>query len=399
MAESSTFLAADADPFAAQAAERQALSVQKNLWQGIADGLTIDDHRRPQHHHSGKDSSLLYPTSGPTAPILVHQTPVTQVYRHGPDSGIKVILPSATTSVAQLEHEHRVSSLLPRGARQRRTRRVDFRGDHPALYFEWTEGVPLDRWLREAALQNQREAAGVGKAGEDWFARRLRAALAVAGALSDLHGSCVAHGQLTPSHIVLDAMPRHCEATLIDLSRARHPADEQDLAQDLRGLGRVLGQLFRGCPHGDAAAPSASERSGNASIQDKILLSQVNRGGNSEGRNTKRGKQQDIADGLPPYLSSLVAALSNSCESKDETMGRYTDVKDVVADLRAALEKNAVYFRPLQESEVLRNCPGINKDAFYGRQSELAVLMHAYNSVVTLGRPVMAAVSGHGGMG
>jgi len=366
---------------------------------------------------------------------LAYQSSTTQIYRQGKEGGIKVILagaghcpnpdPSAVTreeSISRLEIERRISNHLPQSLSQRKITKLDAFNGNPAVFFEWVDGITLSKWLEQGPVFD--------------LNHRLRTAIAITRTLAEYHAVGVAHNRLSTSNIILDISDRHCIATLIDLSKGviSHDGGLKDKRADLKDLGRVFCELFRENGSGDyedtkhvlvedhssvedyECLPTPSKRRGKQ--KDAVDVFFRENGGEryedtthvlveddehspsrSKKRGKKRGKQKDAVDDLPLYLSSLIPALMSACNDDCEVPGeRYEDIKHVLADLNAAAKKYGIYFRPYDEA-TSQNRLHLQRGAFYGRQSELAVLMHSLNSVMILGQPVMTAVSGHGGMG
>ena len=69
-----------------------------------------------------------------------------------------------------------------------------------------------------------------------------------------------------------------------------------------------------------------------------------------------------------------------------------------MSDLKVALAKYDVYFREFDRAEAsfLNHLP-MPRCAFYGRSSELSILMSSLQSVLNFGRPMITTVSGRGG--
>ena len=115
---------------------------------------------------------------------------------------------------------------------------------------------------------------------------------------------------------------------------------------------------------------------------------------------SKRERRMDTSyDGLPMYLSSFISALMNACTGGNEFGEIYDDMKDVLDDLKAATNKCEIYFlTPGKAFLQSHNQLLMQRGAFYGRKSELSMLLHSLNSVIQ-GISLMTAVSGLAGMG
>ena len=336
---------------------------------------------------------------------LVYQSSSTSVYRHGRDGGVKVIHdrapregaasspPSLEAIQSRIEHERRITNLLPRCLPKRRiTRTAPFDG-RPSFRFEWVEGVSLEEWIER---DRPRRAAGDMRA-------RLRLAVVIAKAVSDYHDASVAHNRLSTSNVIVEETSGgHCAAVLIDLSQARVLSDSDDQEEkarcnDLKDLGRILYELFhdkeqhmRDCNSAEAWRHHPDDASTDIEMDNETAA----------GRR-KRERRATDADGVfPAYLSALLSALASSGGGGNEFGELYHTAKDVFEDLRAAVSKYDTYFpsptvvRRAQNDQVL-----MHGDFFYGRKSEVSMLMQSLDAAARGEVSIVTAISGPAGIG
>ena len=339
-------------------------------------------------------------------PRLVRRGRRTAIYRLR-DTGFKVVLadagpvPSEEERLLALLHEQRISRYLPASCRRRRALDVTSLDRRPALSYAWVPGATLAEWLRRAP--------GPTRGGDDGSLDvRIAAATAVARTLADFHGAGVAFGaSLALDDVVLAPHEGGYAATLIDLSGAIIFADVDDpaarrriLEGDLRALGRLLRRIFGGEDQGGAREEGPDEGAGRDDDRG------AEEDGNPEERGRrKRGKPHSgLPDGLPPYLGMLIAALLDA-SAMDATPDavRYASVKDVVLDLKALAEdgvRGRLRRDRLDASALKGRLLGSGGGAFYGRQVQMSMLLHLFQSAVALGnQPLMATISGYPGTG
>ena len=368
----------------------------RGLISGNSVGTFWHVYERPEYKQCTMDISSLAitPPSGAEAtaevgdnfrndvatPQLVYQSNVTAVYRLQ-DKGIKVLVsPNVTEEqILRLVHEQDISKFLPSSCRKRHVIDVKgFKGD-PAIHFKWANGITLKEWLRKAQLRPDVD-----------LSVRLRAAIAIVETLIDFHNGGVVYNNLTPENIILDAFEGAYAATLIDLSRAslyHSKGDEFALevkATDLKDLGIILNELF--CGQNDVADEERKDC-------EEMNFDQSAR---------KRGKRQYQGDGLPMCLGSLISTLLLSGDRMTTITVVYESAKDVLFDLRAIAKKPQIFLKPfiLGDDVTVKSKLRLPVDAFYGRQTEMTMLMHALNSVIKLGgQPMMVVVSGYPGTG
>ena len=181
-------------------------------------------------------------------------------------------------------------------------------------------------------------------------------------------------------------------ATFIDLSSAliyrddsktdADPIFEKQLKEvDLRSLGLVLNQFFRGEERATIEISRRGSRNGHGfeDIQ-----------GDTDDCRRKRGKQHTFGDGLPLYLGTLISAL---LETTNELS--YESVKDVFLDLKIMAEDaNDCLSKSQMDESTLKSRLRLGS-IFYGRQVQMSMLLHLFQSSVVLGnQPLMATISG-----
>ena len=322
----------------------------------------------------------------PTSPHLVRQSERTAVYRRH-NQGFKVVRNPQPTEeeVLRIFREQQISDFLPPSCRKRRVIDVTSFERRTALHFEWEEGSTLWEWL---------ETAGADPCTD--LSVRLRVATAVARTLADFHGAGVAYNSLASRDIVLapfEATGGECVATFIDLSRALvyregdvakfDAATEKRMIEvDLRYLGMVLDQIFR-------AEGSAVQKEAEQGLQDAL--------GDAKYSRQKRGKLHALGDGLPLYLGTLISALL-------DTSGRsgtcYQNVRDVYLDLKVLAEDSHGRLSETRTDEARLRSRLHLGGAFYGRQVQMSMLLHLFQTTVLLGsEPQMATIRGYPGAG
>ena len=335
----------------------------------------------------GQTSQTIDDSSDTTGtPQLVYQSNSTAIYRLK-DKGIKVLVdPNPSEEhICKLLHEHNISQLLPPTCRKRHVLDVKgFKGD-PAIYFQWTRGKTLREWSQKA---RQRPDVDLNV--------RLRVAIAIAETLFEFHDGGVVYNNLSSNNIVLDRFEGSYVATLIDLSEAIIYYNKNDEFSskvgetDLKCLGSILNELFRG--------GNDSESYEDQNWSQHVEETQEDR--KEEPSTRKRGRHPSLGEGLPMYLGTLISTLLLSGENLS-SQTRYESVKDVLLDLRVVEENPQIFLKPLILDDFLvHGRLQLPADAFYGRQSEISILLHALSSVTMLGGlPMMVSISGYPGTG
>lgn len=251
---------------------------------------------------------------------------------------------------------------------------------------------------------------------------RLRAAMAVTKTLSEFHEGGVAHGNLTPENIVLDTFEGDYVATLIDLSESvvfrevnleggenKALFEKQKKQEDLKALGGVLKQLFRGFDDvndRNSFQIATYDSYGAISYGTSTALT-LGDGGDSPfetwGDETRRKRNKapaiEVGDGLPIYLGSLISTLlltgnSTTSNSPASTV-HYESAKDVFLDLKVMLEDQNQFYRQTELDERMMGSRLWLPSMFYGRQVQMSMLMHLFQNVIMFGsEPAIATISG-----
>ena len=106
---------------------------------------------------------------------------------------------------------------------------------------------------------------------------------------------------------------------------------------------------------------------------------------------------------VPLFLTSLISTL---ILTGDNERGRgveaYENAKNVLSDLKVAFYQSQIYLKPSNWKDFSTMChmKTPHSALFYGRQTELSILLQSLDSVMTLeGKPVMTLVSGCAGAG
>lgn len=257
-----------------------------------------------------------------------------------------------------------------------------FRGD-PAIHFSWADGSTLTEWMQTARRR-----------GDVNIAARLRAAIAIVKTLVDFHQARVAYNNLSPENIVLDTFEGSYFATFIDLSKAIILSDDASnggegeksaVETDLQALGQILNTLFDG---------QKFDSYSSADDDDETSTE-----GEENSYRRKRKKYQGQAEGLPTCLNALISSLLFLREG--ETSLKYGDAKDVLSDLQEIAMNPQIYLKLLRVDDfTLHNRLNAPVDAFHGRQREVSLLYHAFDSVNKPGgQPMVVSISGSAGSG
>ena len=325
------------------------------------------------------------------APQLVYQGERAAVYRLR-DKGFKVIVdPSPSDEqILRLVHEQHISNFLPSSCRKKNVIEVSSFNGRPALCFKWVNGITLKEWLQKDQFRPQVD-----------LNVRLRAAMAIAKTLSDFHDGGVVCNRLSPENIVLDTFEGDYIATLIDFSDAIVyrdgkclPADAAFAREvkevDLKSLGFVLNQLFRG----EECLPDEWRNDFHHHHGGGLL-------GDQDKYRRKRGKQLSPGEGLPLYLGALISALLQTGDHRAASSGHYESAKDVFLDLKIMAESDNECLKKCDLDEsTIEGRLRLRNDMFYGRQVQMSMLLHLFQSTVMLGnQPLMATISGYPGTG
>lgn len=325
--------------------------------------------------------SLPRAATSPEEPVLVHSKGDTNIYRHG-ELGIKVLMENPTEEqMLKFVHEQNVSRYLPPTCHKRQV--IDVKGfkGNPAIHFEWVNGNTLTEWLQTAKRRPDINTT-----------IRMRAATAIVETLADFHKAGVVYNNLSSDNIVLDTFEGSYIATFINLSTAIiHTSSnnnegglERDAAEiDLSALGQILHALFD--PENIENYSSNDEKE-TTTEEETVNIRR------------KRNKRQAHVEGLPMCLNALISALSGR---GGETSESYETAKDVLSDLHVIATNPQIFLKtPTLDDFTAHSRLKAPVDAFYGRQSEISMLYHAFNSVIMLdGQPMVVSILGSPGMG
>ncbi len=306
-------------------------------------------------------------------PYLVHKSNSTEIYRIK-DMGIKVL--AGETSLEEqnkkLGHEHNVANFLSSLSRKRRViEKKDFDG-RPALWFKWEEGVTLKKWLQQPEVERT---------------SRVRVAMAVAKTLSEFHDGGVFYNNLSLENIVLTTIEGVEVATFIDLSKSgfidmRPNADKEytDMLRrtDLKMMGHVFSAIF----HGQHSSFNEYHKDENC---DKVIFCDNDTG---DYQLKKRGKPSYPGDFLPNsnsclplYIHSLISVLVSPWSKS--SIG-YSNAKDVWLDLKSFCENPDGNIKMVQSDQsTVNGSLELGGDmTFYGRQVQLSMIQHFFESVI-----------------
>ncbi|KAL7537767.1 hypothetical protein ACHAXR_008044 [Thalassiosira sp. AJA248-18] len=224
----------------------------------------------------------------------------------------------------------------------------------------------------------------------------LHVARAIAIAVRDYHdaGTSLQPNKMCTSNIFIldlaDSGHQHCIIRLPPgaCGGDTNTAAKNDTVEDLKDLGLVVSELFQA----HIGANIHPSQSGGSETEIVRWVTDEDEDEQPRRRKKRVNRRGSDVDGLPLYLSSMISALSG---------GRYTNVKDVLSDLNAAITKHDIYFRQLSTNATFMELKGNLPNYYYGQQSALLVLMHSFHTVMTPGnqQSMMVAVTGAGGMG
>lgn len=338
---------------------------------------------------------------------IVYQGPKSIIYRNQDGRGVKVLVDQNRPIEEQfhrLSHELVVSQHLPFSCHKREVIDVSCRNGKPAMTFQWANGKTLDKWVGN--VQNRHEEVD--------FIVRLRAAMAIVKTVADFHQGGVAINGIAMDNIVLDTQEGEYVATFIGLSGAvilrglDNVGQEKMRALDLKDLGIILNTLFAGRQNQsndyhsiDSGARRLSAASCSGHEEDLWGQSRAKRG------KSLANYTSSIENGskLPLILSSLISALLRSesrtvNESGSGTQVCYDNAEDAYLDLKAMLSTPVKLLKKCVWDEAAYRSQLQIQSNFYGRQVQMTLLMHVFNSALVIGgQPVMAIVSGYPGAG
>ncbi len=338
------------------------------------------------------NTKTFIPINEEERPYLVHQSDSTEIYRIN-DIGIKVITGEVSLEEQnkKLGHERNMSSFLSSTSRKRNViEKKEFDG-RPALWFEWEDGVTLRSWL-----QNRYNELNP----------KVRVAMAIAKTLSEFHDGGVFYNNLSLENIVLNTVEGVEIATFIDLSKSgfidMRPNADKDYTDMLRRSDlEMMGKVFRAVFYEEDPIIEQDQKEETAhesnTYDDDIC----------ESGRKKRGKLPSPCDFLPNsfsrlplYIHSLISSLVSS--GSNCTAG-YSSAKDVLLDLKVFSENlnSNLNMTLVDEASIVQgNLQFGGGRMFYGRQVQLTMIQHFFDSVIrNEGCPLMSVVSGCPGAG
>ena len=332
---------------------------------------------------------------------LVHQGAKSRIYRSD-NVGIKVLTDpnmSREIKLALLNNELRVANSLPASCSKQRMLRVDTFQDHPALYFEWVQGVSIREWIESGSMSVPlSEVADVQEAD---MLTRLQVAIAITKAVADFHEAGVVHGHVGLSDVILYAEASSWSATLIDYSVSIMVSSLTELDHltnfeaskriDLNNLGAILYAVF-GLHIQDVGGAQAQESGCNVDVEE-----------DPETQRNKRGKSHRCqpVHSLPLYLVTLLVSLLTPIGKWGNGDGvQYTNAQDVLSDLQLALDKPDTYLKETIWEDLATKPLALPQDSFYGRKTELSLMKHAFDVMMEgNSRACALVVSGPAGVG
>mmetsp|Transcript_1921 Transcript_1921/g.4149 ORF Transcript_1921/g.4149 Transcript_1921/m.4149 type:complete len:1254 (-) Transcript_1921:1038-4799(-) len=251
--------------------------------------------------------------------------------------------------------------------------------------------ITLDEWLqtrRRMSAQRGLYSGPVQCLQEEHLQERLRVAIATTKALSNVHEGDKGEGgrycgQLSLENIVLDISDGYCDATLSGILDDDNtiPFGKRTKYEDMKQLGYILNAVF----DGDGATSGMEMQAEPKTEEDQPTK--------------KRGKSQQSVENLPLYLTCLVSSLITTRANVGGTTGQYESVKHVLGDLQMAAKRPQVYLKNTSWDDTKNNRLRMPHDSFYGRKSELSLVLHSLDLVLRFGQPVMVSVSGYAGTG
>jgi len=324
-------------------------------------------------------------------PHLVHKSDSTEIYRIN-DIGIKVLVgeTSLEEQNKKLSHERNMANFLSSLSRRRKViEKKDYDG-RPALWFKWEEGVTLRSWLQKPEVE---------------LTSKVRVAMGIAKTLSEFHDGGVFYNNLSFDDIVLNTVEGVDIATFIDLSKSGfidlRPKADKDYTDMLRRTDlKMMGHVFRAIFHGQH--PSSQDYHNEEFIDKEILYDSDN----GDQHHQKRGKPSSPGDFLPSshsclplYIHSLISSLVSP---GSKSFIGYTNVKDVWLDLKYFSENPNNSIKKVQADQSIVNGRVVlgGDMMFYGRQVQLSMIQHFFESVIRNDAcPQMSVISGCPGAG
>ena len=309
----------------------------------------------------GRDTdSLMGGIEEADTPRLVHTSSKSLVYRQGCGiMGNKIILNPSASDIHQhkldIEQEQLIFNHLPSSFHKRNVTKVEeIDGGNLSIHFEWIEGMTLEDWLQlEIGLLGHQSNTTTSV-----LKTRLAVAIGISKSLLDYHDSGVACNNLSPSNIIVEKTGTDTfEVNFINFSKSilfREVDESAKMAakqNDLQGLGRVFQVLF-----------GARQGLFDTALALKDDTDQHMNNDEERKKKTKISTEHEGNEGLPLYLVALIAGLLKNTEMGNYAQHsgeQYVNVKDVLHDLKAGVEKFDIYFRPFdwKEASLMNQLP------------------------------------------
>ena len=335
---------------------------------------------------------------------LLHESETTRIFRSDDGQGIKVLTDPNLSLDERLElfqFEQRVSYSLPPSCSQRKVLHIENGEGVPGMYFEWVDGVTVDEWLRpevDTQLSEQTDSTNM-----DLIAR-LKVAVAITKTVCDFHEAGLFHGHLSLENVILNFSGEAescCTATLIDFAKSAILSDcslelrdefvSTKTQKDLNDLGLIIYSVLSN--HIPDIEGQAEEDSSSEEAEDE----------NSEVQARKRGRRQETehTNHLPLYLVSLVSSLlAPTMHQRGTSKYIYTNARNVLSDLMLAAKNPETYLKVLDWANLVTRPLVLPQESFYGRRTELSMVQHSFDSMMTGGsKPCVLVVSGYAGVG
>lgn len=315
-----------------------------------------------------------------------HQQAALKMLRGRDDSEATNRLVAERQILANLEHPN-IARLLDGGSSE---------DSGPWFALEYVDGVAIDAWCDSRRLD---------------IAARLRLFLEICGAVSFAHEHLVVHRDLKPGNILVDASGRVILldfgiAKLLDTSAAQtgtalraftaeYAAPEQirgevmSTAVDVYALGVILCELLSGRRPYRVTNPSAAAFERAAIEQDALRPSTLVTGKSRRGTSTDV-EASAIADRRALTPQALRHHLQGDLDAvvlkalRKEPSERYSNVRDMAADIRAMLSHRPVHARRGGLRYVARRFLWRNRIAV--AMASLAVLALVAGLVIALGQ-------------
>jgi len=290
----------------------------------------------------------------------------------------------ALESVNRLTHEYELREYLQRAWALRPMEIVSDRG-HSMLVVDYTGGEPLDRLIGQPMDIGQ----------------FLRLAVALSGALGQLHGRGLIHKDIKPSNLIVDSTTGRVQLTGFGIA-SRLPRERQapELPEILAGTLAYMAPEQTG--RMNRSIDSRSDLYSLGVTFYEMLLGDLPFTGSDpmEWVHFHVAKQPETPNKrlktVPVVVSAIVMKLLSKMAEE-----RYQTATGVESDLRRCLSQwESVGF--IDEFGLgSRDTPDrlMIPEKLYGRKCEVETLLNAFDRIVAGGRPELVLVSGYSGIG